>query len=237
MIPKVIHYCWFGGKPLSKLAQKCINSWRKYCPDYEIIEWNEKNYDVNVIRYTTQAYGAGKFAFASDYARFDIVYRQGGIYLDVDVELLKSLDQFLQHKAYMGLEKPGLVNSGLGFGSESGHPLLLEICENYRAREFSKPDGSQDLTTVVQIVSTILRDRGLNQENAVQSVCDCTIYPTEFFQPMDYYNKKVSITQNTHSIHHYAASWYSPTRRLLKGMSLLAGPNVSNFIRSFWNAR
>ncbi|MCL2798411.1 MAG: glycosyl transferase [Firmicutes bacterium] len=231
MIPKKIHYCWFGGKPLGKLETKCVASWKKFCPDYEIIEWNEANFDVNAIKYTKQAYEAKKYAFVSDYARFDILYREGGIYLDTDVELIKPLDELLIHKVYMGFERPGLVNSGLGFGTEAGHELLQYICESYRARAFLKDDGSPDYTTVVQIVSSTLYPKGLTDENTIQVIDGCTIFPMDYFQPIDQKTRKKYITQNTFSIHHYAASWYSKRHKFLKKIGKLMPPGLTRLGR------
>src|SRR5215510_15199585 len=114
MIPKIIHYCWFGGNPLSELALKCIASWKKYFPNYEIKEWNESNYDVHKIPYTSEAYNAKKYAFVSDYARFDILYQYGGIYFDVDVEVIKQFGDILNDTGFMGMETLSGCNAGLG---------------------------------------------------------------------------------------------------------------------------
>ena len=118
MIPKKIHYCWFGGNPLPELAIKCLESWKKYCPDYEIIEWNETNFNLDSCEYVREAYQAKKWAFVSDYARLKVVYDNGGIYLDTDVELIKSLDRLLKNKSFFGTETTGVVATGLGFGAE-----------------------------------------------------------------------------------------------------------------------
>lgn len=118
MIPKIIHYCWFGGGELPQMQKKCIESWKKFCPDYEIKEWNESNYDVHKVPYISEAYDAGKMAFVSDYARLDIIYKHGGIYLDTDVEIIKSLEPLLEHTCFLGAERDGIVATGLGFGAE-----------------------------------------------------------------------------------------------------------------------
>lgn len=127
MIPKKIHYCWFGRNPLPELAVRCIESWKKYCPDYEIIEWNEDNYDINKISYVKEAYQARKWAFVTDYVRLDVVNQYGGIYLDTDVELLKSLDPLLKYKSFFGMEEGKFIATGLGFGAEKGTKILVLV--------------------------------------------------------------------------------------------------------------
>ena len=136
MIPKKIHYCWFGGNSLSSEVRECIASWRQFCPDYEIIEWNEKNFDVDCIRYTADAYRDRRWAYVTDYARLKIVYEQGGIYLDTDVELLRPLDPLLENKVYFGMQRAGEVATGLGFGAEAGAELLRRLMAGYESRAY-----------------------------------------------------------------------------------------------------
>lgn len=131
MIPKKIHYCWFGKKELPAKAVRCINSWKKYCPDYEIIEWNEDNYDVYQNPYTAYAYDNKKFAFLSDYARLQIVLKEGGLYFDVDVEIVRPLDELLDHKAFFGFETEEYVNTGLGFGAEANNTIVACMLREY----------------------------------------------------------------------------------------------------------
>ena len=131
MIPKVIHYCWFGGKKIPLEFRRYMKSWRKFCPDYEIREWNESNFDVFAHPFTKSAYEAKAWAFVSDYARLKVVYEHGGIYLDTDVELLKSFDELLMEQGFAGMERPGVVALGLGFGAEPKHPLIKEFMEYY----------------------------------------------------------------------------------------------------------
>ena len=170
-IPKTIHYCWFGGNPLSDLAIKCIESWKKYCPDYEIIQWNEQNFDVRQIPYSAQAYEAGKWAFVSDYARFKILYDHGGVYLDTDVELLKPLDAVLDRGGFMASESHQCdVNTGLGVATPKGLPLYEEILQDYENSSFLKPDGSPDRTTVVTRITRILERHGLERRDTEQRI-------------------------------------------------------------------
>lgn len=212
MIPKRIHYCWFGGNPKPKLAKKCFRSWKKYCPGYEIIEWNEDNYDLSAAPlYVRQAYEAKKWAFVTDYVRLQVVYEQGGIYLDTDVELRKPLDPLLENRAYYGFEDGENVNTGVGFGSEPGHPLLREMMEDYRGIPFVLEDGSYDLLSCpVRNTEAFLR-HGLRQDNSMQTLeGDVRILPSDYLNPKDWKTGEIRLTQNTLSIHHFSASWYTP---------------------------
>ena len=207
MIPKIIHYCWFGGNPLPELAKKCISSWKKFLPDYEIKEWNESNYDVRKIPYIAQAYDAKKYAFVSDYARFVILYQYGGIYFDTDVEVIKPLDSILENGAFCGVECDGALNAGLGIASPEKLPILQEILESYKKSSFIKENGDYDFTTVVERVSKIFSKYGFTNENKIQNIAGFTVYPSEYFNPIDYYTHRLNITPNTYTIHHGAASW------------------------------
>ena len=140
-IPKKIQYCGFGGNPLPEFAKKCIESWRKFLPDYEIIEWNEQNYDVHKIPYISQAYNAKKFAFVSDYARFDILYEHGGLYFDTDVEVIKPFDELVEKGAFAGVEFPGKLNAGLGLASSAASPIYKEILDSYKISNFISPSS------------------------------------------------------------------------------------------------
>ncbi len=211
MIPKVIHYCWFGRNPLPEDAKRCMASWRKYLPGYEIIEWNEDNFNVNAIPYTAQAYAAKKYAFVSDYARFKILYGNGGIYFDTDVELIKSLDGIIAAGSFMGIEKSLAttkgegyigVNAGLGLGAEKGLPIYKAFLDFYNNRNFIGETG-----TVVTIVTQLLMLQGLKNENEMQYVAGVKIYPAEYFCPMDSTTGIIKITPATVSIHHYTCSW------------------------------
>ena len=224
-ISKVIHYCWFGGKPLPPLALKCIESWKKYFPDYEIKEWNESNYDVNSILYTKQAYAAKKYAFVSDYARIDILHRYGGIYLDTDVEIIRPLEDIIEHGPYMGFEcdansgyknvwdsTPRItVNIGLGFAAIKGDLFLSKMKEIYKTLSFNYKKGAINTTTVVTIITNELLNEGLEIKKGIQHVAGYYIYPAEYFAPKrDAKDKKTFIlTDKTRSIHHYAGSWVS----------------------------
>lgn len=210
MIPKKIHYCWFGGNPLPPLAVQCMESWKKFCPDYEIIEWNESNFDVHCCDYVKEAYQAKKWAFVSDYARFKILYENGGLYFDTDVELIKPLEDIVSRGAFMGRENNAelSVAPGLGLAASPGLALYKELLAFYHTQHFLEKDGSLNLKTVVDYTTQILMNHGLKQTNEIQQIAKINIYPQEYFCPMDYDTGAITITPNTHSIHHYTASWY-----------------------------
>lgn len=208
-IPKIIHYCWFGNNEMPKLAKKCIESWKKYCPDYEIICWNEENFDFSQNRYAREAYEAKKWAFVSDYVRLKVVYDYGGIYMDTDVELIKPIDSFLKYKGFMGFEGNGLVSTGLGFGAEKENEIIGAMLRDYDDISFILPDGSYDLTPCPDRNSVVLTNLGMNLKNMDQIFMGMRFLPEEYLSPMDYYTGKKHITENTYSIHHYAASWTS----------------------------
>ncbi len=207
MIPKKIHYCWFGGNPLPPLAVKCIDSWKKHLPDYEIIEWNESNFDVKCNDYVREAYEAKKWAFVSDYARFKILYEQGGLYFDTDVEVIKNMAHIINEGAFMGFETNEDVNPGLGLAAEPRSELYKELLDDYAQSHFKKEDGSLDLTTIVQRTTGILKNHGLQTADKIQSVCGISIYPKDYFNPIDMESGRLIITDNTVSIHHFMASW------------------------------
>ena len=212
MIPKKIHYCWFGGNPKPKLAEKCFRSWKKYCPGYEIIEWNEDNYDLSAAPlYVRQAYEAKKWAFVTDFVRLQVVCDQGGIYLDTDVELRKPLEQLLENRAWFGFEDQKHIATGLGFGAEAGHPVLHEIMADYLEIPFLLADGSYDILSCPQRNTGAFLRRGLRQDNSRQTLeGDVLILPSDYLNPKDWKTGEIRITENTLSIHHFGASWYTP---------------------------
>lgn len=218
MIPRIIHYCWFGGNSLPKSAIKCINSWKKFFPDYEIKEWNETNYNVRKIPYIAEAYDAKKYAFVSDYARFDILYQYGGVYFDTDVEVIKSFEDILERGAFMGCEIDGgeqeiNVAPGLGIAAPSGLQLYKKILDYYSSQHFITDNGTMNTETIVKKTTRVLRENGLKNLKGIQIVEGITIYPKEFFNPLQDSTGVLSITENTHSIHWYAKSWIDPKTR------------------------
>jgi mannosyltransferase OCH1-like enzyme len=206
-IPKKIHYCWFGGNPIPVHLQKFIESWSKFCPDYEIIKWEESNYDINKNRYMKQAYEAKKWGFVPDYARLDIIYNFGGIYLDTDVEIVKPLDDLLYDEMFCGFESKSHIAFGLGFGAVMEHPILKSMMEQYDKLNFLNEDGSLNLTASPQYQSEILSQYGFKLNNEYQNINGVAVYPTEVFCPINILKCVKYFTMNTHSIHHYEASW------------------------------
>ena len=215
MIPKIIHYCWFGHKELSPLAKRCIASWRNFFPDYEIKEWNEENFDVNSIPYTAQAYKHKKFAFVSDYARFKILHEYGGIYFDTDVEVINSLDDIIEKGAFFGLENEShfACNPGLGFASEPRFYLLKEMLNLYANMQFENASGKLNKKTIVEYFSDLLLKKGLQPTSGIIEFQGTYIYPPDYFCPKPSEFGKIQTTENTRTIHHYAASWVGPKQR------------------------
>lgn len=214
MIPKRIHYCWFGHNPLPKLAKTCIKSWKKHCPDYEIIEWNEDNFDISFCPlYVRQAYDAKKWAFVTDYVRLQVVYEYGGVYMDTDVELIRSLDPLLKYQAYFGFEDEMNVNTGLGFGAVQGNPLVLEIMQDYNCLSFGVP--GEPIIACPKLNTKVFLKHGLVKENRAQVLAgDILVLPTEYFCPKSMIDGIVRKTKNTYSIHHYDSSWITPAQQL-----------------------
>lgn len=208
MIPKVIHYCWFGKKPLPKMAKKCIRSWKKYCPDYQIVQWNEDNFDVGRNLFMQQAYNAKKWAFVSDVARLMIILEQGGIYLDTDVELVKPLDSLLDFDAYFGMEGT-MINTGLGFGANAGNPVVKAMLDAYRDTPFIKADGYDDSEPCTVKNTRVARAFGYTENGGLQKVRGVCFLPPEYLCPFDYRTMDGGVTPNTISIHHYSMSWMS----------------------------
>lgn len=207
-IPKVIHYCWFGRGEKSELIINCINSWKEKLPDYEIIEWNEDNFDINMIDYTKEAYEAKKYAFVSDYARLWIVNNYGGIYLDTDVEVLRNLDEFIDDPAFMAFEGNHGVNPGLIFGSKKNNLVLDEIMKIYHESSFIMPNQTNNITTIVQNTTKVLLRYGLILDcNLTQTIKDIKIYAVDYFNPDKETRDSKNYGKNTYTAHHYNASW------------------------------
>lgn len=212
MIPKTIHYIWFGGNPLGEKELACIASWEKYCPDYEIVRWDESNFDVNQNRYCREAYDAKKWAFVSDYARLWVLVNHGGIYMDTDVELLKPLDEFLTHEAFSGFESDVDIPTGI-MACREGFPLFDELLHDYDGRSFVKQDGTLDTMTNVAAITKACLERGFIPDGEYQVVDGLTIYPKDWFCPKSHDTGLIHVTENTHTIHHFSGSWLDEATR------------------------
>lgn len=212
-IPKIIHYCWFGKKEIPHQYRKWMESWKIYCPDYEIIEWNEKNYDVYKNQYLRQAYELGKWAFVSDYARIDIVHRYGGVYLDTDVELLKNIDELLMNDGFCGFETSEYVAYGLGFGAKKQNTILGAIKEYYDNTNFELMNGNFNDIVCPKIQTEVMKKYGLVCNGEYQVLKEMTVYPSRVLCGMSPYSFKIQCDSATYAIHHYAASWVDDVQR------------------------
>lgn len=209
MIPKVIHYCWFGNNKKNKLMRKCIKSWKKYCPDYKIVEWNEKNFDIQgSCDYVREAYREQKWAFVSDYVRLWIIYNFGGIYLDTDVELIKNLDNFLENPAFLAYQDSKYIATGLGFGAEKGNKIIKCMLDDYKNCHFCI-NGEMDLTPCPVRNTNVIKNLLGTEIDAkkISNIKDAVLYPREYFSPIDCKTMEMALTSNTISIHWFTASW------------------------------
>ena len=212
-IPKKIHYCWFGGNAKSQLLLNCLETWKNYFPDYEIIEWTEENFDVNVIDYTKEAYQQKKWAFVSDYARLYIIYHHGGIYFDTDVEVVKNFEHMLDQYGYLAFENTSnepdekTVNTGLGFAAAPGDDVIKALMDDYEGIHFLGENGEMDLTPCPERNTRVLKKLGLKTDGTMQRLGNLVVYPFDYFCGMDIANSHRHVTKNTCTIHHYDASW------------------------------
>lgn len=225
MIPKIIHYCWFGGNPKNELLIKCFDSWKKYCPNYIIKEWNETNFDVNECQYVKEAYETQKWAFISDYVRLYALYTEGGIYVDADLEIIKPIDKFMELRAFSGFETMNSVPTGI-MAAEPGLPLIKELLAQYDHLHFIQKDGTLDVTpNIVRITKTMVK-HGLIMNNEKQTIQDFTMFPKDYFCPKSPSTGLIQITPNTYTIHHFSGSWVHPTLMKIKKIKTF-------FIRKF----
>lgn len=217
-IPKIIHYCWFGNKKKPNLVKKCLASWKKTCPDYKFIEWNETNFDVKSNQYVKEAYDKKQYAFVSDFVRLWAVYQYGGIYLDTDVELINSINPLLKNSAFFTSEDDIHISTGLGFGAEKHHPLVKAILDDYQNVHFINPDKTLDRTTCpIRNTKTVHKYYGrtlhFDKKLTIDNVC---FLPKEYFCPLDYETKELTITKQTYAIHWFGQSWMNPFEKFRK---------------------
>lgn len=209
-IPKVLNYIWAGGAPLPDSLKRCIESWRKYCPDYEIRQWDESNYDFHAVPYMAEAYDRGVFGFASDYAKIDILYRYGGFCMDTDVELIKPLDGLRFQEAFCGVEKWQVLNFGGLSGATKSSPAIRKYLEARKGLHFINPDGTENRMTCGYYDTKAALEHGYRINGKIQRIDGMTVYPSEYFHPYDYMSGETVITENTYSIHHFGGSWLTP---------------------------
>jgi len=214
MIPKKIHFFWFGGTPQNELLIKCLKSWQQHLPEYEIIEWNEDTYDVSKNAFTQKTFSEQKWAFLSDHARLDVLYEHGGIYLDTDMEILKPLDQFLEHELFLGFESSSHVNASI-IGCVKHHWLIKECLEEY--------ETMTEYETIPKVITKVLQ-KHYSLEQDMVNTNGVAIYPAEYFYPLPFNQRfnKAMITKNSFGIHWWNYSWASPASKLLKKLGLLS---------------
>lgn len=235
LIPKTIHYCWFGKKKLPKSVKQCIKSWRKFCPDYKIIEWNENNFDINCCSFVKDAYKQKAWAFVSDYARLKIIYENGGIYLDTDVEVIKNLDTLLSNSCFLARQQGrNYIATGLGFGATKKHPVIKKLLNEYAKIDFKKAKPEQ---IACPIIATSALDNEIISTDAhrIEHRTDYTIYPPRYFDPISTGNSKNLLSKKSYSIHHYTASWTSKPNRIKRRLSNFIGQSTVNKIKDHRN--
>ena len=235
-IPKIIHYCWFGGNPIPERDRVCIESWRVFCPEYQIIEWNESTYALaSAPLYVRQAYEAKRWAFVTDYVRLQVVYEHGGIYLDTDVELIRDPTALLDNEAFFGFEDSAHINTGLGFGAVKGASILKELMEEYENISFLLKNGKIDTTPCPVRNTLTFLHHGLKQDGTMQMLNDLIlILPSEYLSPLNYETGITEITDKTYSIHHYHASWQTQEEKAkiaeYKKYTTIFGEKMGNLI-------
>lgn len=230
MIPKIIHYCWFGGNPLPEDAKACIESWKKYCPDYKIIEWNESNFDLGANSYVKEAFEAKKWAFITDYVRLYVLYTYGGIYMDTDVEVIKNIDVFLDNQGFSGFEDYDRVPTGI-MAAEKGLLFMQEQLRCYENRHFIV-NRKPDLKTNVETITEYCLKEGLVLNNTKQTIKGFTFYPKEFFCPKNSQTLELSITENTYTIHHFSGSWMKQTSKWKQVIKRILGVKICKILIS-----
>ena len=232
-IPKIIHYCWFGKKEKTEMVNKCIRSWEEKLNDYEIIEWNEENFNINSNIFVKQAYEKKKFAFVSDYVRVYALYNYGGIYMDTDVEVYRAFSEdILSNESFWGFEEKDFIATST-IGASKGNKLIKQFLDSYNNKHFLKEDGSIDTLTNVAIVSEMVKKLGIKLDGSYQEIEGlATIYPQEYFSPYDYINCYSKATENTYTIHHYYKSWLPMSVRFKTyikkfGAKIIGGKNIA----------
>lgn len=239
-IPKIIHYCWFGKKNMPNKMKKCIESWHKYLSDYEFIEWNESNFDINCNKYVKQAYESGKFAYVSDFARIKALYEYGGIYMDTDVKVFKSFNDLLNNDCVLGFEQEEYIATSF-IAVKQNHPLIKQFIDKYENVNFYTKDNSIDLTTNVRKLTEILEEKGLKRNGQYQIIDNISIYPQEYFSPYDYGNCLRGNTSNTYCEHLFLVSWLPWSVKIKKVIKKICvhiiGKENMNRIRLFVRRR
>ncbi|WP_096435072.1 glycosyltransferase family 32 protein [Alteribacter populi] len=233
-IPKIVHYCWFGGNEKPDLIKKCIASWKNHLTDYQIMEWNEKSFDIDTNQFVREAYEAKKFAFVSDYVRVHALYHFGGIYLDTDVEIFRPFDDLLHHDSFWGFEQGNYIATST-IGSAKENPLIKKFLDSYYNKAFIKEDGTFDNLTNVAIVTKMLEDFGLKKNGEFQVIDEIgAFYPQAYFSPYDYINCRMLFSEATYTVHYFHKSWLPPMERFKSNLKMalskvVGGENIARF--------
>ena len=235
-IPKILHYCWFGRNPKSELIQKCMESWKVYCPDYEIIEWNEDNFDLNSNKFAKQAYDCKRWAFVSDYVRLWVLKNYGGVYVDTDLEILKPIDKFLAHRAFSGFQDTPRVPTAI-MGAEKNHPWIEALLSYYDDLDFIKEDGTHmDDPNTYFMTEMTCEMYPLKINNSLQSLPDgLWMYPNDVFCPT--WNIVCLTTENTHTIHHFTGTWWKNCPNHAKEVEVRESLNDSQLAHRLQNSK
>lgn len=231
IIPKRIHYCWFGKGEKPDIVKKCILTWKSILTEYEIIEWNEDNFDINCNKYVNEAYEAKKYAFVSDYVRVYALYNYGGIYLDTDVQVFKKFDDLLDNESIWGFEQENYIATST-IGSEKGNKIIEDFLKLYRNMSFYKKDGTYNDLTNVSMITNLLIQRGVNMDGKYQQIEGAAFYPQAYFSPYDYINCKKLITEDAYCMHHFYKSWLPYKLRIKSKLKeclaqIIGGDNIS----------
>lgn len=233
-IPKTIHYCWFGKGEKPKLVKKCIDSWKNNLYGYEIIEWNEDNFEISCNKFVKEAYENKKYAFVSDYVRAYVLFNYGGIYLDTDVEVFKNFDDLLDNESFWGFEEKDFIATST-IGCTKGNKFMGEFLNSYSDKSFIKEDGTIDTLTNVAIITRMVKDYGLILDGSFQAISGMgKFYPQEFFSPYDYINCYMKKTHNTYCVHYYYKSWLTLSTRVKSFVKkclacIIGGENIKKF--------
>lgn len=238
-IPKILHYCWFGGNSLPELEQKCIASWSEVMPDWTVQRWDESNFDISRCRFSSNAYSSKAWAFVSDYARMRILLENGGIFLDTDVEVLQSFEPFIVNAAFAGFMKNNrFINPGLVMGSEPGGIVVEQLARQYESIDFEVKSGRNSMPTSPRVMTKLLVEQfNLKQDGSMQELDGFTAYPASYFDALDSHTGRLVVDDSTYSIHHYSGTWLNPAKKYRiearKKLSPLVGDRLSWFLSSF----
>lgn len=223
MIPKIIHYCWFGSKPIPKLERECMESWRRMLPDYKIMRWDETTFDVDQHPFTAAAYKAKKFAFVADYVRLYALHKYGGVYLDTDIEIVKSLDDLMEYEAFGGFETPVVMQTGV-LAMTNNNVIFKEFFEVYQNLKFElKSNGEVATLANSHILARILSFHGLKLDNSRQSICGMELFPQEYFCPINQATREIKKTENTYCIHYLSGSWFPRKLKVINSIKRCMG--------------